>query len=92
MVIFSNHSALTSLQKKELIKMENQRLVSMLEKLGDFNYEIRHLAGAKNMAADYLSRTGPGIQQRKSIPEDKNSKIPKHTRRPILMEGRGGDS
>ena len=28
----------------------------MLEKLGDLNYEIRHLAGAKNMAADYLSR------------------------------------
>ena len=28
----------------------------MLEKLGDFNYEIRHLAGAKNAAADYLSR------------------------------------
>ena len=24
--------------------------------LGDFNYEIRHLAGAKNTAADYLSR------------------------------------
>ena len=28
----------------------------MLEKLGDFNYEIRHLAGAKNAAADYLFR------------------------------------
>ena len=55
-VIFSDHSALTSLHKKELIKIDNQRLVSMLEKLGDFNYEIRHLAGAKNAAADYLSR------------------------------------
>ena len=28
----------------------------MLEKLGDFKYEIRHLAGAKIAAADYLSR------------------------------------
>ena len=39
-VVFSNHFALTSLHKKELIKIENQRLVSMLERLGDFNYEI----------------------------------------------------
>ena len=55
-VIFSDQSALTSLSKKELVKIQNIRLVTMLERLGDFNYEIRHLAGAKNAAADYLSR------------------------------------
>ena len=53
-MIFSNHSALTSLSKKELVKIENIRLVTMLEKLGNFNYEIRHLAGAKKAATDYL--------------------------------------
>ena len=53
-MIFSDHSALTSLSKKELVKIENIRLVTMLERLGDFNYEIRHLARAKNAAADYL--------------------------------------
>ena len=38
--IFSNHSALTSLCKKELVKIGNVRLVTMLERLSDFNYEI----------------------------------------------------
>ena len=51
-MIFSDHSALTSLSEKELVKIENIRLVTMLEKLGNFNYKIRHLARA---AADYLS-------------------------------------
>ena len=41
--IFSDYSVFTSLSKKELVKIENIRLVTMLEKLGDFNYEIRHL-------------------------------------------------
>ena len=49
--VYSDHSTLTSLCKKELIKTEN-----ILERISDFNYEIRHQAGAKNSAADYLSR------------------------------------
>ena len=55
-IVYSNHSALTSLHTKGLIKIDNQRLVNMLERLADYNYTVKHLAGAKNAAADYLSR------------------------------------
>ena len=41
--------------KKELIKVENTRLVSMLEKVADFNIELFHLPGIKNSTADILS-------------------------------------
>ena len=54
--VFSDHAALASLHKKELIKVDNMRLVTMLEKLGDYSYDIQHLPGARNAAADYLSR------------------------------------
>ena len=54
--VFSDHAALASLHKKELIKVENMRLVTMLERLGDFSYDIQHLPGARNAVADYLSR------------------------------------
>ena len=54
--VYTDHSALTSLCKKELIKVEIARLVTMLERLSDFNFEVVHLAGAKNAAKDYLSR------------------------------------
>ena len=43
--IFSDHSALVTLTKKELIKIENTRIVAMLEKLIDYNFEIFHLPG-----------------------------------------------
>ena len=56
MTVYSDHSPLTSLYNKELIKIDNQRLVNMLERLADYNYSVKHLAGAKNAAADYLSR------------------------------------
>ena len=62
-VVFSDHSALTSLHTKELIKIDNQRLVNMLERLGDYNYEIKHLASTKNAAADYLSRHTTSAEQ-----------------------------
>ena len=54
--IFSDHAALASLHKKELIKVENMRLVTMLERLTDYSYDIQHLPGARNAAAEYLSR------------------------------------
>ena len=38
--VYSNHSALTSLYNKELIKIDNQRLVNMLERLADYNYSM----------------------------------------------------
>ena len=54
--IFSDHSALVTLTKKELIKIENTRIVAMLEKLIDYNFEIFHLPGTQNVTADFLSR------------------------------------
>ena len=54
--VCSDHAALASLHKKELIKVDNMRLVTMLERLGDYSYDIQHLPGARNAAADYLSR------------------------------------
>ena len=38
--VFSDHAALASLHKNELIKVENMRLVTMLEKLADYSYNI----------------------------------------------------
>ena len=46
--IFSDHSALASLQKKDLVKVPNQRLVRMLEKISGFNTEIRYIPGGQN--------------------------------------------
>ena len=54
--VFSAHAAPASLHKKELIKVDNMRLVTMLERLGDYSYDIQHLPEAKNAAANYLSR------------------------------------
>ena len=54
--VYTDHSAFVTLTKKELIKVENTRLVSMLEKLADFNIEVFHLPGSKNSTADFLSR------------------------------------
>ena len=54
--VYSDHSALTTLCKKELIKVENNRIINILEKLSDYNYEVVHLAGSKNQVADFVSR------------------------------------
>ena len=45
--VYTDHSALVTLTRKELIKVENTRLVSMLEKVADFNIEVFHLPGIK---------------------------------------------
>ena len=92
--IFSNHSALTSLCKKELIKIENMRLVTMLERLSDFNYKIRHLA--KNADSDYLSRhniqgTGSVIPQGQSLGEGEDSEVAKLTGGCLTVESRRGN-
>merc|ERR1712033_139018 len=54
--VFTDHAALVSLTVKELIKINNSRLVSMLEKIIDFNYKVYHLPGSQNKTADFLSR------------------------------------
>ena len=62
-LVYTDHSALVTLTIKELIKVENTRLVSMLEKLADFNIEVFHLPGSKNVTADFLSRhTLPSVE------------------------------
>ena len=44
-VVYKDHSALSSLHTKELIKIDNQRIVNMFERLADYNYSVKHLAG-----------------------------------------------
>ena len=53
-VVYNDHSGLTSLHTKELIKIDNQRLVNMLERLVYYNYSVKHLASTKNATLDYL--------------------------------------
>ena len=67
--VFSDHAALASLHKKELIKVDNMRLVTMLEKLGDYSYDIQHLPGARMppsrllVQAHRLGGTGSRVHQ-----------------------------
>ena len=62
--------------KKKLIEVENTRLISMLEKLADFNIEVFHLPGSKNSTVDFLYRhTLPSVD----VPEfpGPHSQIPR---------------
>ena len=54
-VVYSDHSALTTLTKKELVKIPNQWLVNMLEKLAVFRYEVKNLPGNHTFVADFIS-------------------------------------
>ena len=60
--VFTDHSALVTLTKKELIKVENTRLVSMLEKLIDFNIEVFHLPWYKERDFRHLIQAHITIQ------------------------------
>ena len=40
-VVYSVHSTLTSLHTKELIKIDDQRIVNILERLADYNYSVK---------------------------------------------------
>ena len=40
-VVYSDHSALSSLHTKELIKIDDQRIVNILERLADYNYSVK---------------------------------------------------
>ena len=51
-VIYTDHAALTYLQSSSHVSRRNAR---WLEFLSQFNFEMRHIAGNKNVA-DHLSR------------------------------------
>ena len=61
--VFTDHAALVSLTDKELIKINNSRIVSMLEKIIDYNYKVYHLSGSQNKTADFLSRHTLPVQE-----------------------------
>ena len=73
MTVFSDHSTLTSLCTKELIKVQNNRLVIMLEKLSDYNYHVVHLPGSQNRVEDFLSRHPLSTQEAPSFHKHRSS-------------------
>merc|ERR1712081_19270 len=56
--IKTDHSPLKGLFKKELSKIDNPRVVKLLEKTLHHNIEVQTVAGKDNAAADALSRMG----------------------------------
>ena len=46
--IFTDHSVLCLLHKKELLKVPNQRLINMLEKISGYNFTITYLPESQN--------------------------------------------
>ena len=71
--VFTDHAALVSLTEKELIKINNSRLVNMLEKIIDFNYKVYHLPGSQNKTADFLSRHTLARKEAPEFPRGKCS-------------------
>ena len=66
--VFSDHSALTTLTRKELVKIPNQYIVNMLEKLAPFNFEVKNLPGSQNKVADFLSHHPQQTQETSEFP------------------------
>ena len=64
--VFSDGSALVSIFNQDLCKVKNQRILRLLEKIMCINLEEKHIPGARNQVADYLSRYSPRAQD---IPE-----------------------
>ena len=54
--VYSDCNALVSIFNQDLSEVKNQRILRMLEKIMWINVEVRHIAGARNKIADYLSR------------------------------------
>ena len=57
--IYSDHRGLVGLQKRPLPDIENARLLRLLLKIVDYDYEIMWVQGKKNNIADALSRHFP---------------------------------
>ena len=64
--VCSDCSALVSIFNQDLSEVKNQRISRMFEKIMCINMEIKHIVGARNKMADYLSRYSLGD---KDIPE-----------------------
>ena len=54
--ILTDHKSLISVFKKDLCSTENVRLRRYLEKVQEFNFEVKYTKGSKNNIADMLSR------------------------------------
>ena len=54
--ILTDHKSLVSVFKKDLASTENVRLRRFLEKVQEFNFEVKYIKGSKNSIADMLSR------------------------------------
>ena len=72
-MVYSDHSALLSLCSKELIKIPNNRLLGMLEKLSDFNFKVKHLPGSQKRVADFLSRHPLPTQEAPQFQKNRSS-------------------
>ena len=54
--VLTDHKSLVSVFKKDLCSTENVRLRRFLEKVQEFNFEVKYIKGSKNHIADMLSR------------------------------------
>ena len=73
-VVLTDHAALVHFRGA---KQPNARLARMVEKLSDYDFEIKHIKGAQNVVPDTLSRTVINIttrQQSKKLMNEKNGK------------------
>ena len=57
-IIKTDHAPLKGLFNKDLCKINNPRVIKLLEKTLHFNLEVEHISGKANEAADALSRMG----------------------------------
>ena len=58
--VVTDCKALIGLFGKDLNEISNNRLLRLRQKLMPYNLKFRHVAGAKNCAADYMSRNPVG--------------------------------
>ena len=54
--LHTDHQALLGLMQKDLCEIENDRLSKLAERLGNADFEMKHVKGEKNIIADCLSR------------------------------------
>ena len=65
-IIYSDHEPLQYLQN---MSAADGRIARTLEELHEYNYEIRHISGRKNILADALSRSPVPIEELDYSPE-----------------------
>ena len=55
-LFYTDHEPLVTMRQLKFVNMEHKRLARLFHRLQDVDYELRHIAGAENYLADFLSR------------------------------------